>query len=162
MTTVDTRASIVIRPFIFRKAEWDVQGEGRDAAIKGIPSTWTTIKGLPSHILALVCCPNCGKSSILHQRIHHINHLGKVDPSFMCKYYPCQFHRDIYLDEWNKKPLYACAVMRDGKPEMHYMHATTQQEARIQLGAGNYYIVAIGRAVGFFVHDNHGDKLSAD
>jgi hypothetical protein len=106
----------------------------------------------------------------LHKQVHAIDRLGRVtvngDGDFQCPYSKhgqrCGFHRKIYLDEWGNKPLYACAVERDGKPEIHYMHASTQAEARVHLGPGHYTIVAIGRAIGFFVHDKHGEDLSAD
>jgi len=160
--TVDTSPSLVIRPFVFPKKEWEMLEDGNQ--VKAIPGSWTPKhKRHPSLWLALVSCPNCKNISILHKSIHAIDHLGKLTPSYACKYPGCTFHRGVYLDEWNKKPLYACAVIENNKIKHYYTHATSQGEARVQLGIGNYTeIVAIGRAIGFFVEDKQGLILSAD
>lgn len=166
---VVSTTSLSIRPFVFRKADWSYvkNGEGRPGIESAIPGTWDTGPiHSPSWLLAIVCCPACRGLSMLRKEIHAIDSLGKISPDLYCPYNKngqrCGFHRKAYLDEWNKKTLYACAVERNGKPEIHYMHAKDQKEARIHLGPGNYHIVAIGRAIGFFVHDAHGEDLSAD
>jgi hypothetical protein len=168
MQTIDRSASIVIEPYVFRREEWDTIENDTGQAVKGIPGTWFRPNGLgatkrvPAWMIGMACCPNCKQVSIISRNIHKIGDTGRLFPSFICKYQGCSFHRDAYLDMWNAKPLYACAVMRDGNPEMHYMHADNPRAARIQLGPGNYHVVAVGRAIGMFAEDKHGEKLSAD
>lgn len=163
-SSVDRSPSLIVRPFIFPKADWAFTGEGEQRMIQGVPGTWhDRWPGAPHWLLGLVCCPNCHNVSTLGKQVHQVDHVGKLSPSFQCKYGTCTFHRDAYLDDWNNKPLYAMAVERDGKcPEIHYTHAHSAEEARIQLGSGNYHIAAIGRAIGFFVDDKEGLDLSAD
>jgi hypothetical protein len=70
------------------------------------------------------------------------------------------------LDKWNDKDLYACAIEVDGQPQIHYMHAQNQAEARLHLGPvahkKSFRIVALGRAIGFVANDDHAEDLSAD
>lgn len=163
---LDRSPSLVIDPFIFAKSdEW----ENTENAIKAIPGTWRPrYPELPSYVMALVCCP-FGHIAILHSSVSKVDYLGKVTPSYQCRIKDgtCSFHRNAYLDRWNKKPLYACAIERREKnsgvfkPEVIYTHASNQAEARIQLGPGDdYRIVAIGPAIGYFVKDKLGNLLS--
>lgn len=165
---ITSSASLVVRPFVFRKADWIYYGdESNRQTVRGTPGTWDTGPiHKPDWLLGIVCCPACSGLSMIHRKVHTIDELGHITPDLRCPYNKngqrCGFHRKVYLDEWNKKALYACAVERNGKPEIHYMHADNQREARLHLGPGNYQIVAIGRAIGFFVHDSHGEDLSTD
>lgn len=165
---VSRTSSLDVRPFVFRKADWSYIGDEEKKTVRGVPGTWDVGPvSSPTWLLAMVCCPACGTISLLHNRVHQASPLGLITPDLRCSFkknggQQCGFLRKAYLDEWNKKPLYACAVERNGKPEIHYMHAKNQAEARIHLGPGAYKIVAIGRAIGFFVHDSHGDSLSAE
>jgi hypothetical protein len=116
-------------------------------------------------VLAIYACPQCRVPGLLVEHVHVISSIGQVKPDLKCPY--CTFHRAIYLDEWNKKPLYACAIERwvsgKYKPEVHYMHASTPQEAQYHLGDGKYRIVAIGLAIGFFQEtDKEDSRLVAD
>jgi hypothetical protein len=162
-STIDCSPSLVIDAFVFPKSnDW----EWTENSISGVPGTWhERIEGMPKWTLALICCPN-NHVSILGSQVSKVSSIGKVYPSYQCRpptgHGTCSFHRNAYLDRWNKKPLYACAIERDGKPEMIYTHASTQAEARIQLGPGNYRIVAIGPAIGYFVADKKGDVLTTD
>ena len=162
MTIIDSRASLVIQPFIFEKGDWEFSGE----SVCGIPGTWDKLaNGLETpNVLALVCCPNCHNISVIHRQVSCIDGLGKITPSFICKYERCEFHRDAYLDLWNNKPLYAMAIVRRGKQEMMYTHASTADEARVQLGymGPGEYIIGIGRAIGYFLEDKKGDVLNVD
>lgn len=159
---VSSNASLVIDPFIFKREEWETEGVWPNVAIKGIPGTWCQRnRQWPKFLLAIVCCPACCRNIIVHGEVSTIDILGKVSPSF--QHAGCSFHRNIFLDKWNDKPLYACAIYREnGKTEIIYTHAQDAREARMHLGPGNYQITAIGPAIGFFVQDKHGDKLSAD
>jgi hypothetical protein len=130
------------------------------------PPTGLTVKvmGETCKVLALYCCPHCKTVGLLTERVHVISNVGKVEPDLRCN--TCHLHRPIFLDKWNVKPLYACAVERldrgHVKREIHYMHATNAVEARFHLGQGNYKIVAIGPAVGYLAKDEHGEVLAAD
>jgi len=156
------------KTFVFKKETWETieiqTNEGPAKAVKGIPGTWTLPpEGTSSAILALLCCPNCGSNLLLHSSIHQIDSLGKMDHELRCNH--CSLICITYLDEWNKKPLYACAIEVDGVPQIHYVHATSIEEARIHLGPirhkRSYRIVGIARAIGFIAEDNHGERLRA-
>jgi hypothetical protein len=168
---VYTNPSLIVEPIIFKKADWTFRYKANGTVDPiGIPNTWCepTEHLKQAQIMALFCCPNCKRISAIVQWLHEVNRFGKVSPSLQCMNPKrCSFHRNAYLDMWNNKPLYACAVervLRDGtlKAEIHHMHANNVTEARIHLGPGNYHIVGIARAIGFFVEDKHGEKLSAD
>jgi hypothetical protein len=155
--------------FVFAKAEWhfvEDRENVQNLQVSGIPGTWsaapTFIKETYDYIVCFVCCPNCHGVSILHRHVHRVDRLGKMWPDFQCMYTRCEFHRLSYLDEWAKKPLYAMSIVRNGRHEILYTHATTQAEARYHLGSGDIEIIAIGRAIGFFAEDDHGEKLSTD
>ncbi|MDE2020830.1 MAG: hypothetical protein KGJ13_10885, partial [Patescibacteria group bacterium] len=71
----------------------------------------------------------------------------------------------IYLDMYHDKPLWACAVERfvhgNVRPEIIYVHGRNETEARTNLGVMKQTrIVAIGRAIGYFVQDTKGEVLS--
>jgi hypothetical protein len=158
--------SITVNDFVYRKLTWEFsQTESGERTVKGIPGSWTpAYEGAPSWLLGILCCPNCGTNLILHSQIHSIDRLGLIHPDIRCN--SCSFVAHGYLDKFRDKPLYACAIEVDGKPEIHYMHAQTQQEARIHLGPIKhkqaYRIVAIGPAIGHHVEDEHGEVLKAD
>jgi hypothetical protein len=170
---VDRSLSLVIDSFVFQKGQWDFrQVQGQWGVIHQVPGTWNDAHASMKQIgiFALFCCPNCKQVSALADYVHKVNHIGKISPSLICKYKGCSFHRNCYLDMWNQKPLYACAIEyydHEGKfkTEMRYTHASTTEEARLQLGNvgyKRYNIVAIGRAIAMFVEDKKGLVLSAD
>jgi hypothetical protein len=160
--------SVIASPdktFVFKKAEWEYTETEQGTAVKGIPGTWTPpYSEAPNWLLGIISCPSCGTNLLLDNKIHNVDRLGKIHPTIQCN--SCSFTRVCFLDEWNKKPLYACAIEIDGEPQIHYMHAATQVAARAELGQVAYKksfrIVALGRAVGFIASDSHGEKLTAD
>lgn len=175
---VDRSPSLVSDAFIFAKSDdWVFQRDEqnpRDSRIEGPPGTWARLprewRSISKHIQDIICitrCPNCKNFNALHMGVHRFDHLGRVSPDYKCM--NCDFHRIVYLDEINDKPLYACAIERlkggKWKPEMIYTHAQDQTEALKQLGKdaidNRVRIVGIGRAIGFKVMDNHGERLLA-
>lgn len=150
---IDDRPSLVVQPFVFPKAVWEVQGEGEKATIAGIPGTWTVIEQIPT---VGICCPNCRSISVLDKRIHAVDHLGRLTPSFICRYHDiegiaCEFHRDAYLDEWNHgKVLYAMSYHGLDRIRIEYTHASSVVEAcKAFPHVRAQDVIAIGRAVGF-------------
>ncbi len=109
---------------------------------------------------------------------HQVNHLGLVRDrrggDLLCMHGRCDFHRRVYLDRWNKtKPLYAIAYVEGvghtqdevarGEIKVDYCHAVDRKEALNHFGARrNVRVIDAGPAVGFFVKDKEGKKLSAD
>lgn len=149
--------------FVFRKETWEVEQSEMGPAVRGIPGTWTRPPdGSPMWCIAIVCCPNCGTNMLLQKDIHIVGKLGRLDREIRCN--GCSFTRACFLDEWHKK-IYACCIEVDGEAQIHYMHANTVHEARIELGAirykQSYTIVGIAPAIGFIVEDNHGERLKA-
>ena len=158
--------SIVIESFVFKKVTWQYKEAPQGKTVQGIPGTWTeAYEDAPDWLLAMISCPACGTNLLLHSRVHEINRLGRIFPDTECS--GCSFHRTCYLDRWNNKPLYAAAIEVDGVPEVQYMHAATSVEAMLHLGpmtrdGKKIRVVAVGPAIGHFVHDNHGEELNAD
>ena len=171
------------RAFVFRKDTWEVKltATGQAHSLRGEPGTWSRLENWPDKpewILAAVCCPRCKLPSVLTPKVHTVSQFGHVTPDFFCTQMPggstlnvldtphhCGFHRPIFLDHWNKKPLYAIATeqLRGDKwiPQIEYCHASTVAQAREHLaGSGEYKIVAIGRAIGYNVLDKEGLVLS--
>ena len=166
LANTSTVRSTHVEAFVFKKSEWEYsQDADGHRTVKGYAGTWTTpYDGAPPWLLALISCPSCGANLLLHDRIHQIDRLGKIHPDILCN--KCSFTRACYLDKWNDKDLYACAIEVDGRPEIHYMHASNQAEARLHMGPiahkKSFRIVALGRAIGFVANDDHGEDLSAD
>lgn len=172
--TIDSTPALYPHAFVFAESkDWTIEYDEtlKDVRILGVPGTWyhysEKVKGRKL-VLTLVCCPKCKQPSLLHDRVTHIDKLGKLSPDFACPTQspPCGFRRKAYLDKWNRKPLYACALMKDGiTAQVLYCHASTQAEARRELGMGigpNDTIVGIAPAIGMFATDSHGEKLVAD
>jgi len=143
-------------------------------------------------VVPMIGCPACGKLIMIshthavarwigamHPRkirvpvAHAVNHLGKVSPDIQCMHMGCSFHRRVYLDRWNKtKPLYAVAYFDltkggelGGEIAIDYCHAIDRREALNQFGLGarrNVRIIDAGPALGFYVKDKEGKRLSAD
>lgn len=175
-------ASMAVRPAVLKRAEWDVVPNGNIIPQKG---TWHAHieRRTPTDVtvIAFLGCPSCGNKIVLSQSkdaatilskwfgrtmpvIHAIDRLGKVSPDVLCMNGSCDFHRTVYLDRWNQtKPLYAMAYTRGahGRIEIAYTHATNQHEARLHLGAGNFRIIDIAPAIGFFVDEKTG-RMTAD
>lgn len=151
MNSVDSRASINIEPMVLPLEEWTLLGAGTELQINGVPGSWCRKpkRLVAPQMMAMVCCPNCKNISVLHKKVHEIDRFGKVTPDFICKYTGCSFHRKLYLDKWNDKPLYICTIVRAEKAEYEHIfcHARSQAEARLHIGPGVYTIVAIGLAV---------------
>jgi hypothetical protein len=164
---VDRSPSLVKEALVLaRSKDWKLENTPQGPGIRGIPATWYKDNSLPSSILAIIDCPKCNNISVLHRNVHTIDHNCKVSPDFKCPH--CSLHRMLYLDSFFDKPLWACAIERwknsKVKAEIVYVHAEDEREARTQLGSigTRDKIVSIGRAIGFFVHDNHGELLSAE
>lgn len=164
---VDVTPPLIAEPIILKRELWHIKRTERGFQPVHVKETWSPKpKFLPDNFLALVGCPKCGMPSALSKDIHEIDRLGKVTPSFICKFIVdgrvCNFNRTLYLDEWSKKPLYCCVVLERGKVEKYYVNAETQAEARVELGDGPYKVIAIGRAIALFVNDKKGEQLSTD
>jgi hypothetical protein len=174
--SIDTTISINLEPLILPRSEWTFE-DGR--IMHSVPGTWCKVpEGCPQDWHCLVTCPRCKNVMVLHKAVHEISFEGHVTlfadrrASFSCRHKdvgkpPCTLARNLWLDKWSDKPLYACAIewISKGKvvkKEIHYMHATNHEEAKFHMGPGNYRIVAVGPAVGALVDDKHGDRLSAD
>lgn len=155
-----------VESYVFKKGIWEYRQAELGRTVQGIPGTWTPkYDGAPDWLLAMISCPACGTNLLLHHRIHEINRLGRIFPDTECS--GCSFHRTCYLDQWGDKTLYAAAITVDGIPEIQYMHANSVPEARLHLGpltreGKKIHVVAVGPAIGHFVHDEHGEQLSAD
>lgn len=65
-----------------------------------------------------------------------------------------------------KRPLFAIAfILKGASIQFEYLHAENVNHARIQFCAAHpnrvkFHIIDIAPAVGYYVHDNHGDVLS--
>lgn len=177
--TIDRRNAVSSEAFVFAREDWefaevDNGAGGTQLAITTTPrpGTWTVpCEGFPSNVKALLCCPKCGNHRIaLLDRIHQIDAFGKVSPDF--RHQGCDFARPVYLDRWNKKPLYAIVIERTAierstgkrimQKEIHYCHATTAEEALFHLGPGLYRVIGVAPAIGVLAADEHGDKNVAD
>lgn len=179
---VDARPALDIKPFIAARAEWawastlkrlNETGAVDDVLAQPPPGTWD--KAPPAYaklgLIAFLCCPACHKVSAFHPRIHTISPLGQVTPDFICGQgapgeKKCAFHRALYFDRYNDKPLYACATERNvrGKwvPEIVYTLAESQTEAYLEMGADPLVrVIAIGPAIGFTSADRDGKVLIA-
>ena len=182
---VHSTSSIIVRPIVLRRAEWATHERAVGPTV--IPGTWYAhvVRGRDAWdvaVIPFIGCPLCGKKNVLvHNEqaaaivargigqpvvpVTHTNdHLGKVSPDVMCMTPGCSFHRQVYLDRWNKtKPLYAIAYTRgqSTKIEIAYSHSIDAREARIHLGVGDYNIIGAGPAIGFFVNERTG-RMTTD
>jgi hypothetical protein len=165
---IDRSPTINVDPVFLPKGEWEFV---KDVVLpypqlnSYVPGTWIKPESwMDRRIVAAFSCPNCKEIRFLMKGIHDVDHMGKVSPTVQCKAGNCTFHRRVYLDRWNKKPLYAVAIENwNGKswtPEIRYTHADTEAEARFMMGDGPFRIVAAAPAIGFFVEDKVGDKLN--
>jgi hypothetical protein len=167
---IDRSPSLSLDSVVLPKGDWTfVKDELQPYPVLDsfVPGTW--IKAEPwmnKRILAAFSCPNCQVISSLIDGIHKIDHVGKVQPDVQCKAGNCTFHRRMYLDRWNKKPLYAVALenwnhrLQKWTPEIRYTHADSEAEARFMIGQGPFRIVGAAPAIGYFVDDKMGDKLN--
>jgi hypothetical protein len=177
---IDRSPSLQLDSVVLPKGEWEfdypVNNGGKAPVYKTelvsfVPGTWIKAElWMNKRILAAFSCPNCKAIRFLVDGIHTIDHMGRVKPDVQCKArstiagVECSFHRRVFLDRWNKKPLYAVAIENwNGKvwtPEIRYTHADNEAEARFMMGQGPFRIVSAGPAIGFFVEDKVGDKLN--
>jgi hypothetical protein len=165
---IDRSPSLQLDSVVLPKGEWEfVKDENQlhPQLNSFVPGTWIKPESwMNKRILAAFSCPNCHAIRFLVDGIHKIDHVGKVQPDVQCKAGKCSFHRRMYLDRWNKKPLYAVALENwNGSkwtPEIRYTHADTEAEARFMMGQGPFRIVGAAPAIGFFVEDKVGDKLN--
>lgn len=160
--------SVGDQPFIFKEETWERKEIAGQIAFNGPPGSWylppiDILKSLRIH--ALVRCPACLGISALHKRVTQINRVGKLSPDFVCTHtvrgIRCTFQRVAYLDNWNKKPLYAAAlehptVAGGWRTEIVYCHASTVEEARKYVSPPGSRVVSVGRAIGFFQDDQTG------
>lgn len=178
--TVSTNISSNIVTLVIRASTKERWGYGQDKALRGfrcpVPETWIRpIDGMMPTVLALVCCPKCKAAKIIDSRVHRVTEKGEIktlrehgeEGDFHCQ---CGLLRRVYLDRWLKKPLYACAVewfLPDGtmRPEIIYVNADSEGEAKFHCGAGNYRFVSVGLAIGFLkatADDSDDNNLVAD
>jgi hypothetical protein len=197
-TTIHSNASINIGTVVLPRARWNraPTPDGR-IAYEPIKGTWygQVIRGRERHavtVIAIISCPSCGKLLMLSHSpdaarglramtgmqvpvAHQIDYQGKVSPDVRCMHKPCEFHRKVYLDRWNKtKPLYAIAYVdlakgEHGEIEISYCHAIDPKEALFHFQHGrNVRILtlpngrpAIGPAISFYVDEKTG-RITAD
>jgi hypothetical protein len=180
-------ASIAVRPVVLPRAYWPSSTTIGGRGVVPQKGTWyghvsRGTSDLSTTVVAMISCPACGGLNILtHSEAaakavgkmlgrpvvpvaHQIDSTGRVSPDLLCMHGSCDFHRTVYLDRWNKtKPLYAIVYTRGphGRIEIAYAHAVDQKEARLHLGAGDYRIIDIAPAIGFFVDEKTG-RMTAD
>lgn len=154
--------------FVFKEETWERQDIGGQIAFNGPSGSWflpapEVLKALRIH--ALVRCPTCLGISALHKRVTKVSRVGKLMPDFVCTHTPhgirCTFQRVCYLDNWNKKPLYAAAlehptISGGWRTEIVYCHAVTVEEVRRHVAPPGSRVVSVGRAIGFFQDDQTG------
>jgi hypothetical protein len=186
---IHSQSSLIVRPAILARAEWtrEPTADGR-MAFRPVKDTWYghIVRGRHAHdvvIVPMVGCPGCGGllflshteatakvlRAVLGQRVvpvvHSIDYLGKVAPDLLCGRPRCDFHRQVYLDRWNKtKPLFALAYVNTAKGnriEIAYSHSVDEKEARFHLGMGPYRVIGGGPAIGFFVDEKTG-RITAE
>jgi hypothetical protein len=58
-------------------------------------------RGEPNTYWAEVCCPGCGKVSLIGSN-HTVAADGTVSPSDVCPYLPCGFHEFVICDDWDR------------------------------------------------------------
>lgn len=171
----ETARPVDLEPVFFNEAVWERREENGKIGYMAIPGTWfvpdaATVLACGMH--AMVSCPACKGVSVLLKRLHKIDGYGHLKPSFICTHervvgkakIRCSFNRDLYLNKWNKQPLYAVAlehptIAGGWRPEIVYCHASNEKEARRHCGPGNYRVVAVGPVVGYW-QDNETGKIS--
>lgn len=146
------------------RATWETHPTERGAEYRGVPGTWhdvRKVKGVPSGLVALVCCPTCREVFAISSRVHSVRDDGVIQGTVTCTRGTCAFRAVLTLEGWNvKKPLYAVAIERwDGKEwigEMHHTYADSAEEAKAQCAhlGGVYRIGAAALAIGFLRDGN--------
>jgi hypothetical protein len=171
MTTVELN----LQPFVFEKAEWEMNIDGNIRPTQGtwMRPTHPKLKELlPKDCFAIFSCPNCGNVSAYRNKFHKVDNLGKVtlSPNVHDDRLPtcraCNFDCIVYLDKFHNKPLYCMSYVENEELKFLYTHATTQTEARRAFGNMNYNIVGIAPAIGFHIEkekasDSRGSILKA-
>jgi hypothetical protein len=171
--SVYAQASIVIHPIALERAVWQRQRGLAGLGLKPIKGTWyalTEKRGFNSSVIVpIISCPSCAgllfisnkpeAAQVIGRMVGHIVPVahavdlkGKIAPDIRCMHDGCSFHRTVYLDKWDRlRPLYCTAYTRDSSIDIEFAfsHAASAKEARFHLGAGNFNIIGVGRAVGF-------------
>lgn len=172
VATIQGNASVVVRPLALARAMWPRQDGPSGPGFRPIRGTWYAHldkSGPTSIVVPMLSCPSCaGLLFVVHSQptarilgrmmktivpvAHSVSTEGKVSPDIKCMHKGCNFHRTVYLDKWDRlRPLY-CIAFTEGRGidvQFAFSHAVSQKEARVHLGAGNFNIIGIGRAVGF-------------
>jgi hypothetical protein len=79
----------------FQRRETRLAHELKPGEYLHVPNT-----SRPALIHAVLCCPACSRPSSVSKRIHQVNEVGVVYPSYVCPFPPCTFHAFIVLDAW--------------------------------------------------------------
>lgn len=53
-----------------------------------------------SHMVAVRCCPGCGKVASITRQFHAVDHFGQVHPQTVCQTNGCHFVGWLMLDDW--------------------------------------------------------------
>jgi hypothetical protein len=175
MMEIDRSPSLNLDSVVLPKGDWEFVLPDNGIVkklVSFVPGTWFPREDwMDPRLLVTFSCPNCHAIRMLMKGVHDIDHMGRVKPDIQCKAGNCTFHRRVYLDRWNKKPLYAVALeiwdqrKKSWKPEIRYTHAENEAEARFMMGdpiTQGFRIVSAGPAIGFFVEDKVGNRLNVD
>ena len=149
----------------------------RDNAVKA--GTWfVDPEQTADWVIAFLVCPHCGAVSSLSCKEFQISREGVVNRAWACKQAidskrSCPFSEEITLDAWTGREtekLYAIAHQAFSKgrwvPRIDYCHAMNEARARFIFFSGVRDAslvrgVTVGLAVGLWVDDAKGERLSA-
>jgi len=136
--------------------------------------TWTLAPQSVWHlgIKGILSCPRCSEAcGILHdmgEKADNPSHL--TIKQWHCQ--KCHFQCRPMLLDWDKRKLYCAAfeTLVDGvlKANKEYMHAVDEQDATAQFWNGRIAadnvvkLVGVAPAIGYFVQDTQGRKLTTD
>lgn len=164
-------AEIVLDTVEFPCQPWAIRGY----EILPKAGTWT----LPPHAVAhlgakgIISCPRCAEAYFILPDMGakgEDNPLTLVIPQWHCN--KCQFEARVILNDWDKRKLYCAAfeTLVNGVliANKEYMHAVDEADATGQFWNGRIAadnvvrLVGVAPAIGYFVQDNAGRKLSVD
>jgi hypothetical protein len=150
---------------------------GELVSLRPVKGTWTLISAREQErlakqgigIKAAMACPRCGHPALLPSTFDPPKELGDGKPitAFVCN--KCMLESSVIFKDWDRRKLYCvCYETRKGstiQTHKEYLHAETEVEARKNFWASHgdevTHVVGIAPAIGFFVKDNHGEKLEA-
>lgn len=158
----------------FAYTVWAMDG----ASIEPRPGTWSlpplavreTFQHAAKEVVGLFACPHCNTACLFTRdqiEVDGVNHTA-VLKLFRCA--NCPLVCKAVFEEWDRRKLY-CVAYETRSPNgvivanKEYNHAVDQQDAQHQFIEGHrgdpiVRVVGVALAIGFFVNDTKGDKLS--